>query len=84
MSYGLRVAPGSPAPTTSTLTETMAGVGYHFGLGFFASLDAGFSAFTQSVSSSVDGGALVYMGPSLHPRVGWLIQLTRPWGSFSR
>lgn len=82
MSYGLRVAAGTPAPTTTTLTETAGGVGYRLENGLFASLDAGFSAVTQSVSSALDGGALVYLGPSVHPRVGWSWLASQPMGWF--
>ena len=82
MSYGLRVAPGTPAPTTVTLIDTTAGLGYRFPWGGFAALDVGFEAMTVAVSSALDGGALVYLGPSVHPRIGWLAQVTEPLGWF--
>lgn len=82
MSYGLRVAPGDPSPTTISLTETTVGAGYRLPMGLFASLDLGFTAHTLSLGSLSDGGALVYLGPSIHPRVGWAKQLSGPLGSF--
>jgi len=78
MTYGLRLANGGRVPTSTTLTETTAGLGYRLPFGLFGSLDAGFSALTQSVGSTVDGGALVYLGPVVHPRIGWAHQFFAP------
>ncbi len=80
MTYGLRVSPGNPAPTITTLSETAAGIGYRSSKGLLASLSLGFSSLTQSVSSTIDGGALVYLGPSVHPRIGWTWLASRPLG----
>ncbi len=82
MTAGVRVTPGPAIPTTLSLTETTAGVGYHTSWGLFVSLEAGFSALTQSVSSTREGGALVYLGPVVAPRVGWLRQFFEPFGWF--
>ncbi|MFT4977676.1 MAG: hypothetical protein ACI8S6_003583 [Myxococcota bacterium] len=79
---GIAVAEGSIVPTVSTLTESTAGVGFRGRSGVMVSLNAGFSVLSQSVGSDVDGGALVYMGPVLHPRFGWSRQLGEPFGSF--
>jgi hypothetical protein len=64
---------GVAAPTTTTWTR----------LGWFAGalvadrvtteLELGFGSLTQTVGSDVGGGALVYLGPTVHPRVGLLI-----------
>lgn len=82
MTYGLRVAEGPVAPTTVTLTETALGAGYRFPWGGFASVDVGFAAQTTTLASRTDGGALVQLGPVVHPRVGWARQFTAPFGWF--
>jgi len=81
MTYG--VGTGREAlPTTTTLTETTAGIGYRLPSGVFASLDAGFSFLTQTVASRTGGGALLYPGPVVHPRIGWAWQFFEPFGWF--
>lgn len=71
-------AEGNPVPTTTTLIETGAGVGYRAGNGLYADGVFGFGVTSHSVGSRVDGGALVYMGPTVHPRVGWAFTLDAP------
>ncbi len=82
MTYGLKISPGDLAPTTTTLSEVAAGIGYRTNSGMFASLSVGFSSLIQVLSSNIDGGALVYLGPALHPRVGWSWLASRPLGWF--
>ncbi len=82
MTAGLRSSEGDPIPTVSTLTESTAGTGYRHRSGAMASMDLGFSVLTQSVASELEGGALVYMGPVAHPRIGWSRQLSGPVGPF--
>ncbi len=73
MTYGLIRAdhPSSVVPTTTTLVDSAVGIGYGSRRGLMAGLDLGFAAMTHAVGSSIEGGALVYLGPSIHPRVGW-------------
>ncbi|MCH9686527.1 MAG: hypothetical protein K0V04_34155 [Deltaproteobacteria bacterium] len=73
MSYGLRNNRDaiSPVPTTTTFVDTAIGAGYWAPFGLLAGLDVGFASVVHSVGSEQEGGALVYLGPSLHPRVGW-------------
>ena len=79
---GISVSKGGLVPTVSSLNESTAGVGHRLDSGAMASLDAGISVLTQTVGSDLEGGALVYMGPVLHPRIGWSRQLGEPLGSF--
>ena len=51
-------------------------------MGWLASLDLGFAAQTTTLASRLDGGALVYLGPVVHPRIGWAKQFTAPVGWF--
>jgi hypothetical protein len=81
MTYGVRTG-REALPTTATLTETTIGIGYRTSLGLFASLDAGFSFLSQAVASRAGGGALLYPGPVIHPRVGWVWQFFEPFGWF--
>jgi len=81
MTYGIRVSDAGAIPTVTTLTETTGGAGYRHRSGAMASLDAGFSVLSQAVASNLEGGALVYMGPVVHPRIGWFTQLGAPFGS---
>jgi len=73
MTYGFRRSdhPSTPAPTTSTLVDTSMSTGYWARFGLIATVDLGFSSFIHAVGSTTEGGALVYLGPSVHPRVGW-------------
>lgn len=73
MTYGFRQADhaSTPVPTTTTLIDTAVGAGYWARMGLFAGLDVGFASLSHSVGSDKEGGALVYLGPSIHPRVGW-------------
>ncbi|MFT5681675.1 MAG: hypothetical protein ACI8RZ_002581 [Myxococcota bacterium] len=80
MTYGLAVAEGA-IPTVSTLIESTGGAGYRHDSGWMVSMDAGLSVLSQSVASSTDGGALIYMGPVIHPRIGWSRQFGEPMGS---
>lgn len=75
MTYGFRSTRvgGNPVPTTTTLLDMSATAGHQLGLGFFVTLDLGFTALSHSVGSPVDGGALVYLGPAMAPRVGYVI-----------
>ncbi len=74
MSYGFakRESADNPVPTTMTRIETSISGGHQLGAGFDATLDAGFAVHSLSVGSTDQGGALVYMGPVLQPRVGWV------------
>lgn len=83
MSYGFarRDAGENPVPTTMTRIETMALAGHQLGAGFDATVDVGFSVHSMSVGSTDQGGALVYMGPALQPRLGWVPPIR---GSFLR
>lgn len=74
MSYGFaaREARDNPVPTTINRVETMVSAGHQLGLGFDVSFDAGFSVQSMSVGSPAQGGALVYMGPAVQPRFGWV------------
>ena len=81
MSYGVRSSAGD-LPTTTTFTESTASIGYRTSLGVFASLDAGYAVMTNSVASRTGGGAMVYGGPSAHPRLGFCAQLFEPFGWF--
>ena len=83
MSYGFakRESSDNPVPTTMTRIETMASAGHQLGAGFDVTLDAGFAVHGLSVGSTVQGGALIYMGPALQPRVGWVPPLR---GAFFR
>ena len=73
MTYGFRLIedPANVVPTTSTLLDSGVGVGYWSKLGLFGGLDLGFGSLSQSVGSTIEGGALVYLGPYLHPRIGY-------------
>ena len=77
MSYGFarRDDEGNPVPTTISLIETTFEGGHQLGAGFDALLGVGFSVTSMSVGSSAMGGALVYMGPVIQPRVGWTAPL---------
>ena len=83
MSYGFakRDSSENPVPTTMTRIESMVSAGHQLGAGFDATLDAGFTVHSMSVGSTDQGGALVYMGPAIQPRVGWVPPLR---GSFLR
>lgn len=80
--FGMNEDASTPAPTTTSLIDAGAGVGYRLPVNLFASLNAGFSVLTHSVGSQLEGGALVYMGPSLHPRLGYIFSGGKPFGSF--
>jgi hypothetical protein len=82
MNAGVRVSTSSlgAAPTVQNLSEFMGGVGYRLDSGLFAELQGGFASHTMTVASATDGGALVSLGPALHPRVGYAIQLFEPYG----
>lgn len=67
----------NPVPTTSTLIESGAGVGYKTSRGMFVEGVAGFGVLSHTVGSPIEGGALVYMGPTIHPRVGYMWSLDR-------
>ena len=82
MTAGFRATPGPGIPTTLSVTETTGGLGYALPWGLFGSLELGFSALTQTVGSSREGGALVFLGPVVQPRVGWLRQFFEPFGWF--
>ena len=82
MTAGFRATPGPGIPTTLSVSETTGGVGYVLPWGLFGSVEVGFSALTQSVGSTREGGALVYLGPIVQPRVGWLRQFFAPFGWF--
>lgn len=87
--FGSTSEDGNPVPTTTNWTR----IGYSIGWErrpLVASADVGFSALTHSVGSTVQGGALVYLGPLVHPQVsvvlldapsrvslaaGWLVQI---------
>ncbi|GEM_PF-1492566 len=81
MSYGFRSTQidTNPVPTTTTLFDIGFTGGHQLGLGLFATLDLGFSALSHSVGSSIDGGALVYLGPALAPRLGYVIVGSGPF-----
>ena len=73
MSYGFRSTreDGNPVPTTMTAMEMKFTAGHQLGAGFDFMLDAGFGSHVMGVGSTAQGGALVYLGPSLAPRVGY-------------
>lgn len=77
MSYGFarNELRDNPVPTTISLIETSLQGGHQLGAGFDAILGLGFSVTSLSVGSSAMGGALVYMGPSVQPQVGWTAPL---------
>jgi hypothetical protein len=82
MTYGIAVAGAQKIPTVTTLIETAGGPGYLHSSGVLASVDFGFSVLTHAVASELEGGALVYKGPLVHPRVGWGRQFGGPVGPF--
>jgi hypothetical protein len=84
MNAGVRVStsPKVASPTVQNLSEFMGGVGYRLDSGLFAEIQGGFASHTMTVASSTDGGALVSLGPALHPRIGYSIQLFEPYGWF--
>lgn len=71
--YSISRAPGNPVPTVMTKVETLLRVGHQLGLGFDTSLSAGFNSLSSSVGSPSQGGALVYLGPALHPQLGYTL-----------
>lgn len=83
-------ADATPVPTTTSFTKLGSIIGYSPWTGVFAELDVGFGALTHSVGSLEQGGALLYLGPYVHPRVafaplrsspflqvglGWMVQV---------
>jgi len=62
----------NPVPTTTTAIETVFTGGHQLGAGFDATLDAGFGSHAMTVGSLVQGGALVYLGPTVAPRIGYV------------
>lgn len=74
MSYGFASSEGdvSSVPTATTwMAMAMSGGRSFAGTGLSVMLDAGFAVLTHAVGSEVQGGALVYMGPMVHPRVAF-------------
>ena len=74
MSYGFASSEGdvSSVPTATTWMAMAMSAGRSFeGTGLSLTLDAGFAVLTHAVGSEVQGGALVYMGPMVHPRVAF-------------
>lgn len=72
ISYGFALSQdeGSPVPTTTSLvTMAMTGGRRLTSWGLYASMDVGFDALTHAVGSDLQGGALVYLGPMVHPRL---------------
>lgn len=88
--FGSAQDDATPVPTTTTWTK----IGYTLGWAgwgpLVASADLGFGALTHTVGSTAQGGALLYLGPFLHPHLavvplsaparlsvsaGWLMQL---------
>lgn len=64
-------------PTTTTWTRAGWALGHSTPGRLLVEAEAGFASLTHSVGSEVQGGALVYLGPYIHPR-GGLVLLSAP------
>ena len=74
MSYGFASSAGdvSSIPTATTwMAMAMSGGRAFADTGLSAMLDIGFAVLTHAVASEAQGGALVYIGPMVHPRVAF-------------
>lgn len=71
--FALSHAPDNPVPTALTHLETSLRAGHQLGLGFDTTLSLGFNSHTLSVGSTAQGGALLYLGPSIQPQVGYTL-----------
>lgn len=67
-------ADGNPVPTTTTWTRSGWAVGYASPGRLLAEGEVGFASLTHTVGSDVQGGALVYLGPYVHPRGGLVLR----------
>lgn len=70
MAMAFTARPGDPVPTTTTFTRLAYTVGACIDDRWTVEGDVGFASLTHAVGSDVQGGALVYLGPWLQPRVG--------------
>lgn len=68
MSYGFALRAGDPVPTTTTLVLLGGGPGHVLGPAHVG-VHAGFANVGHTVGSATGGGALVYLGPYLEPRL---------------
>ena len=75
--FGSQEADGNPVPTTTSWTKLASVVGVEADSGLGAELDIGFGSLTHTVGSAAQGGALLYLGPYVHPRLRYSI-LTAP------
>jgi len=88
--FGSQSAADNPVPTTTSWTKIGSIVGWSPGPPLQLEADIGFGALSHSIGSTEQGGALLYLGPYIHPRltvipvwsptflelgVGWLLQL---------
>ena len=65
----------NPVPTGQTLVETLFDFGWSLGAGLDLSLSAGFGSSVLQVGSTQESGALIYLGPTVSPRVGWRLPI---------
>ncbi len=70
---------GAVVPTTTSLSEMTLLAGRQLGGGLDFEADLGFAALSHSVGSEVQGGALVYLGPTLQGRLGYSLSDNRPF-----
>jgi hypothetical protein len=70
MSYGIAVRPDDGKPVPTTTNQVLVGFGPGHMLGSRGHIGAvfGFATLGHTVGSSVQGGALTYLGPYIEPR----------------
>ena len=82
MTYGFGLTdedPDNPVPTTTHLV-TMGGLlGYALYGGTAVEAEVGFASQAVTVGSERQGGALVYLGPYLHPRLTYTVSPREPF-----
>jgi len=80
--YGFRsiLSEEKDKATTLTLTKTGILTGYTFDSRFSLMMEAGFASLAQTVSSDIDGGAMVYLGPYFQPNVTYHLNFSRWFG----
>lgn len=73
MVYGFSLSDGdtSEVPTTTSFLGMMFSTERHISHGVAAGIDTGFALIQHTVGSADQGGALLYAGPMVQPRVAW-------------